>query len=368
MRNFLGDGRIMNLRVQGKTQSLLEIFKGASLDDTLVIGYTDLEFRLLQPYFFSRRVSAFWIATVGLEKQKFYSLSIARNRIGTNYKLTQQLLNVAEWTLERVRPEILVDSVDSDETLASLDAEDQPQFNSILTLTFQLNRANEILSPAAGDIHTLTLEESGVLPNLLPNLTGGLPYTQYYKAALLSRWYNDLTERRFNILATKFRIGYQTKYGQSKESDVRIPLNRRFFAGGSTSVRGWGARDLGAMPPEQLEFGGDFLIEGSAEFRVNHFSAGGTFLGADLKNLWAAYFVDAGNVWQSVNDFHPDQIALAAGLGIRYETLFGPFRLDFGMRMYDPQAEPGRRFITQRKFFPETVADGVFHFGIGHAF
>ena len=48
--------------------------------------------------------------------------------------------------------------------------------------------------------------------------------------------------------------------------------------------------------------------------------------------------------------------------------MFGPFRLDFGMRMYDPGEEPGKRTVFDKKFFKETFANGVFHLGIGHAF
>jgi outer membrane protein assembly factor BamA len=56
------------------------------------------------------------------------------------------------------------------------------------------------------------------------------------------------------------------------------------------------------------------------------------------------------------------------GIGIRYETPFGPFRLDWGIRVFDPAAPKGNQWIIQRKLVGETFSDGVFHFGIGHAF
>jgi outer membrane protein insertion porin family len=227
---------------------------------------------------------------------------------------------------------------------------------------------NGNLSPFAGYIHTVSLEESGLLPNTFQGIRSGLPYTQYYKVSVLTRWFTDLSSVRTDILAVKFRTGYQHKYGQSVSSDVNIPLNRRFFSGGSNSVRGWRARKLGAMPQELLEFGGNFILEGSAELRVAHFPNQGRFLGIDLPSVWGVYFVDVGNVWADFNDFRVSSLAVAAGVGFRYETLFGPFRLDFGIRMYDPGEVPGRKTVFDKKFFGETLSSGVFHLGIGHAF
>jgi len=367
-RNFFGDGRTFNARLQGRSQSIVDILRGTPLSDSAIVGSADLEFRIIQPYLFSRRVSGFWTSSIGVEKQTLYQLSILRNRMGSSIQLARTAVGLVEWTLERVSPGILVATDQPDTVINLLRTEDKPQFNSIIAFTWQRDATEGILSPSAGFIHTVSLEESGVLPKLLPGIRSGLPFTQYYKVSVLSRWYRDLGGSRTSILAVKFRTGYQNKYGESRYSDVNIPLNRRFFSGGSNSVRGWKARKLGAMPAELLEFGGNFVMEGSAELRVNHFPNRGRFLGLDLASIWGVYFVDVGNVWNDLADFHLRSLAAAAGVGFRYETLFGPFRVDFGIRVYDPAEPPGRKTIFDKKFFPETVASGVFHLGIGHAF
>ena len=79
-------------------------------------------------------------------------------------------------------------------------------------------------------------------------------------------------------------------------------------------------------------------------------------------------FVDVGNVWGEIKDFRLNSLAIATGVGIRYETPFGPFRLDWGIRVYDPAATPGSQWIVQRRLLGDTFAEGAFHFGIGHAF
>jgi outer membrane protein insertion porin family len=367
-RNFFGDGRSFNASLQGRSQSIVQILKGTPLSDSSIIGTADLEVRLTQPYLFSRKVSGFWSSSVSIEKQSLYQLSILRNQVGSSIQLSRTAVGLIDWTLERVRPDILVDTDQPDTVISLLRAEDQPQFNSIISFTWQRDMTNAALSPSAGYIHTVSFEESGILPKLLPGIRSGLPFTQYYKVSVLSRWYHDLSSNRTNILAMKFRTGYQNKYGESRTSSVDIPLNRRFFSGGSNSVRGWRSRKLGAMPSELLEFGGNFILEGSAELRVNHFHNQGRFMGLDLASIWGVYFIDAGNVWNDFSDFRPSSVAVAAGVGFRYETLFGPFRIDFGMRVYDPGEAPGRRTIFDKRFFGETLARGVFHLGIGHAF
>lgn len=367
-RNFLGDGRTLSTRLQGRSQSIVEILRGTPLKDSAVIGSADLELRLLQPYLFSRRVSGFWTSSIGIEKQSLYQLSIVRTRVGSSIQLSRTAIGLAEWTLERVSPDILLATDQPDTVIRRLRAEEKPQFNSIIAFTWQRDMTNGLLSPTEGYIHTVSVEESGILPKLLPGIRSGLPFTQYYKVSLLSRWFQDLGGTRTKVFAVKFRTGYQNKYGESRSSSVNIPLNRRFFSGGSNSVRGWKARRLGAMPPELLEFGGNFILEGSAELRVAHFPNTGRFMGVDWSSVWGVYYIDAGNVWNDFDDFRPSSIAIAAGLGFRYETLFGPFRLDFGVRVYDPGEKPGQQTIFDRRFFGETLARGVFHLGIGHAF
>lgn len=367
-RNFFGDGRTFNARLQGRSQSIVEILRGRPLRDTAVIGSADLELRLVQPYLFTRRMSGFWTSSVGIEKQSLYQLSIIRNRVGSSVQLSRTATGLVEWTLERVSPDILVVTDKPDTVLQLLRTEERPQFNSILSFTWQRDMTNGSLSPTEGYFHTVSVEESGVLPKLLPGIRSGLPFTQYYKGSVLMRWYHDLTGGRTSVLAAKFRTGYQNKYGESRSSEVKIPLNRRFFSGGSNSVRGWKARKLGAMPSDLLEFGGNFILEASTEVRVNHFHGQGRFLAVDLASIWGVYYLDVGNVWNDFDDFRFSSLAVAAGVGFRYETLFGPFRIDYGTRIYDPGEPEGRRTIFDKKFFGETLARGVFHLGIGHAF
>lgn len=367
-RNFFGDGRLFNIRTRARTQSIDGILAGKGFRSPDVNGAIELRFDVIQPYLFTRTLSGSWTGSISAEKQSIFILSILRNRFGFSNQFAQFTYGLLDWTLERVNPEILDPSDTSQSVLSTLAEERQPQFNSILTVTLQRDKTNDIFFPSRGFFNSISVEEAGILPKLFPGIRSGLPFTQYYKVTLFGRWYHDLTPNRFNIVAWKLKAGYQDTYGESRYSGAKIPLNRRFFAGGSGSVRGWRPRELGAMPDDLLDLGGNFVFEGSAEMRVNHFRGLGTFLWLPMDRLWGVYYVDFGNVWSDVKEFKVSDIAVAAGIGIRYETFFGPFRIDYGMKMYDPKAEPGRQTVFKKRFIAETLKSGVIHFGIGHAF
>jgi outer membrane protein insertion porin family len=228
---------------------------------------------------------------------------------------------------------------------------------------------NDILSPSAGLFTSLSLEEGGAIPALLKNFGSSLPFSQYYKATAYARWYDDFSTNRFAILAVKLKGGFAEPYRfriRPGEESLPVPLNRRFFAGGSGSVRGWRARELGTMVNPQL--GGDATFEASVESRINVLKGVSDFWWFRLSGIWTVLFFDIGNVWSRVQDVHSRELAVASGFGIRYDTVFGPVRVDLGFRVYDPAQPAGQQWVTSKRFWGETLANGVLHFGIGQAF
>ena len=118
------------------------------------------------------------------------------------------------------------------------------------------------------------------------------------------------------------RVAAGSAFGTSLDN---IPFNRRFYAGGGGSVRGFGFQEIG--PLEDLNNDGDFeptggrsVVEGSVEARYRH----PTLFGG---NLGGAVFVDAASIAEpSLSDFR--DIRYGAGVGIRYYTPFAPMRAD----------------------------------------
>jgi translocation and assembly module TamA len=99
----------------------------------------------------------------------------------------------------------------------------------------------------------------------------------------------------------------------------RIAPNRRFYAGGGGSVRGFNFQGVGPIDAEGAPTGGNSLTEASFEVR-HRFQAFGNDLGV-------VGFVDAGQVSAgTVPNFK--NLSFGAGVGIRYFTAFGPLRID----------------------------------------
>ncbi|HEX7052073.1 MAG TPA: BamA/TamA family outer membrane protein [Longimicrobiales bacterium] len=273
-----------------------------------------------------------------------------------------------------------------------------------VALTFVRDRSNSPFTPTAG--YTLQLDAE-----YAAGWTGSdFAYT---------RWVGDLSwYRRLAsgvVLASHLRPGWARAFEGTGDADL-LGLNpqKRFFAGGANSVRGFGQFRLGpkvlvvdesvlATPntsldvpwygctPEEIrdlvcdagvlaeqqpgEFtprpvGGSVLIEGNAEIRFPL-----------VGDKWrGAAFVDFGQVWQDEDAVDIEDVVFTPGVGIRYHSPIGPIRLDVGYRPAGAQPLPllvsdedGTTLYPQQQLVswePDTRFHErlQFHFSIGQAF
>lgn len=138
------------------------------------------------------------------------------------------------------------------------------------------------------------------------------------------------------LVAGIAEVGAISPYGST---DV-IPIQERFFLGGSQSVRSFEEDDLGPRLREDdgqggtretgTAAGGEFMSRVSVELRIP--IAG---------SLETALFVDGGNVKRQVRDAGLSDYRFAVGTGIRYRTPLGPIRIDFGVNP-DPKDREDR--------------------------
>jgi translocation and assembly module TamA len=95
-----------------------------------------------------------------------------------------------------------------------------------------------------------------------------------------------------------------------------VPADRRFYAGGGGSVRGYAYQGVGPKDANGQPTGGLSLAEASVEMRIGI-----------TDTIGIVPFVDAGAVSEEdYPDFSGTKVG--AGLGLRYLTPFGPLRLD----------------------------------------
>jgi translocation and assembly module TamA len=124
--------------------------------------------------------------------------------------------------------------------------------------------------------------------------------------------YYALDEERAYVLAGRIGVGSIT--GAALDE---IPANRRFYAGGGGSVRGYAYQSLGPRGPFDEPIGGRSLLEGSLEARIKV---------TDVIGI--VPFVDAGTAFESSFPDFDETIHVSAGIGLRYYTGIGPIRVD----------------------------------------
>lgn len=97
-----------------------------------------------------------------------------------------------------------------------------------------------------------------------------------------------------------------------------IPLNKRFYAGGAGSNRGYAYKFLGPLDSKQSPTGGSNLVEGSAEWRFR------------INESWGfVTFFDVASIDDRKKlDLDGKTIFASAGIGGRYFTGIGPIRFD----------------------------------------
>lgn len=197
-------------------------------------------------------------------------------------------------------------------------------------------------------------------------------FAQFAKADVSYTYHHIFNES--HRLVYHADLGVAVPYANSQA----VPFEKRYFAGGSNSVRGWTARSLGPGgyrgTGSVIDFNnqsGDIRLNLSMEYRAKVWSF-----------IELAAFVDAGNIWtiydyetQPYGQFHWNefykQIALAYGVGLRLDFSIFVFRVDFGVKLYDPSRIYGSLAGTQWRTVPNGLnwkEDMSFHFAIGYPF
>lgn len=127
----------------------------------------------------------------------------------------------------------------------------------------------------------------------------------------------------------RFTAAFRGKLGATFGSSLAsIPSNKRFYAGGGASVRGYGYQFAGPLDAEDNPIGGRSIIEGALELRARAFG-----------DFQLAGFMDAGSVSDnSFPDFGAD-LFVGVGGGIRYLTPVGPIRVDVALPLEKRDAD-----------------------------
>lgn len=362
---FLGDGRTFTAKLRGLVNDIDDYRAELTLD-------------IFQPHIFNNNKITGNLTLGGVFYSiPQYNIGQIKNEISANYELPEYtyINNLyLNWKIsnERYSFRIPLAVAEPDTTFFIPTGSFINVFNSILGFTTVHNSTDNFSFPTKGFYQSLLIEESGLLSSLIRNLFK-VSTVNYVKLSLVNKIYFPVSSYAAkSVIGHKILIGNIFEYGDNRlkvsgeDRDYAVdvvPLESRFVAGGSTSVRGWGARKLGVL--DKPENGGNFIIEGTFEHRTRPFLDKKGL----LKDFGFVTFLDFGNLWANYKAFKLSDIAIAIGMGLRYYTIVGPVRLDFGFKFYDYDPAQGTN-----KWLFQNNASNIFkdkmtvQFGIGNTF
>ena len=160
----------------------------------------------------------------------------------------------------------------------------------------------------------------------------------YYRTRLSHQQFFPVTERW--ILMAEAEVGYGDGYGDTDS----LPLTSHFYAGGVRSVRGFrsntlGPRDTPTRPGVVARpIGGDFLTLGRAELILPL-----PFLDESTQFRLTG-FLDAGNVFESIDDFEADEIRYSTGFSTIWFAGIGIITTSWGFPLNAKSGDREQRF------------------------
>jgi len=199
-----------------------------------------------------------------------------------------------------------------------------------LTSSFTRDTRDDILDATKGSFQSHAFEFS---PEWLGTQVSFVKYlAQYFRYIPLQKprvqlFTNKVIRPRL-VYATAVRVGLAGGLGGQE-----VPLSERFFAGGSTTLRGFAQDSVGPIVAGTALGGSGMLILNN-EIRFPLVSV-----------LDGVGFVDVGNVYARLSNFDPTDLRKAAGLGLRVRTPWVLLRLDWGFNLDRRMGEPGSRLF-----------------------
>ena len=124
-------------------------------------------------------------------------------------------------------------------------------------------------------------------------------------------------------------------------TDEQLPFNKRFFPGGANSVRGYVEGEASPLDKNGQQLGAETYTQVNLELEQL------------LTKTWSVVtFLDTVGFAQSRADYPWDEVLTSVGAGVRWRSLIGPVRLEYGYNLNRRQLDPV----------------GTLHFSVGYPF
>ena len=185
--------------------------------------------------------------------------------------------------------------------------------SSGVTVSLVRDTKNDWIFPSRGSKHTISLEYTGSV------FQGDANFIRY---RVDSRLYFSLPWN--NVLAIGGQMGVIRGHGGKD-----VPIYERYYIGGINTLRG--LRDVGPRDPVTGEvLGGVTMLVFNSEL---------IFPLIEDAGIRGVVFFDTGNSWSG--GYHLNDMRETAGVGIRWNSPLGPFRLEWG-HVLDPKGDEAK--------------------------
>jgi translocation and assembly module TamA len=245
----------------------------------------DVNLRYEAPDFLSRNQTLRAELSAGRENPDAYRRNAAEAYLGIDRTLTDTLRVSAGIKAERSK----VDDFEMSE----------PLFFASLPASLRFDATDDLLNPTRG--YRVDFQ-------LMPYLGD----RAFLRTALAASTFYDLRDDGELVLAARARVG--SIFG---EELLNLPNDKRFFAGGGGSVRGYAFQAIGPRTFAGTPVGGRSLFELGLETRTRV-----------TDTIGIVPFVEGGQVFAEEFPSFKETLQFGAGLGLRYFTPIGPVRFD----------------------------------------
>jgi outer membrane protein insertion porin family len=290
--NFLGRGWQLSLRLRAGANS-----------QQGVISFTE-------PWLFDRPLSAgFDLFNIRRDFSEY-----DYDSLGGSIRLSHPFAEYWRWQVSyRLTQDDISDVTSTDPQLA---AEEGTRLTSAIVLGLTRDSRDAVAAPTRGGHTVITLDFAGLGGDSKFVKTVGS--TSYFKPIWLG-----------HILSGRVEAGYGFGWAEDGLSGrEELPVFERFYLGGPNSIRSVKARRISPVDDTGERIGGTSEVLGNVEYIV------------PLPfNFRVAAFFDIGNAYGFSTKFDLTDTREAAGAGVRWQSPFGPIRVDYGINLDRRQGE-----------------------------
>lgn len=300
------DGPLADLQI--RERNLLG--KGQDLAFSTTIAGTRTEFNasFTEPYFLNRDISAgvdLFHSTSDLQDESSYDQKRTGGGLRLGYPLSENWRQTLRYRMENNE----ITNIDNDASLFIRNQEGK-RATSAISQKLAYDTRDSYTFPTNGLSYWFDTELAGL---------GG--DAKYVSAKTGASYYYPLAEKLvLNVLG---ETGAVTSYG-----DSNVEINERYFLGGST-LRGFERSGVGPRDSATDDsLGGNYFYRSSVELS---FPLG---LPKEL-GIMGHTFTDVGSLWNldegSAGIFEENSIRATAGVGVSWQSPFGPIRVDLAV-------------------------------------